>query len=163
QARQLHDQAIAAQTAAQQAATKDAAYAQAVKIAQQHLATKNFAAAIQAGQEALKHRPSDPIASQLVQPATAGPATIAQAAAYSQAVQRAQTQLAAKNYSAAIQAAQDALRDRPNDPLATQIVQQATTALNTAKTAADVEVKKKASFNDAVQAGQRLIAQKKYA
>ena len=170
QARQLLDQANAAQSAAQtaatQAAARDAAYTQSLKTGQQHLATKNYPAAIQAAQEALKHRPGDPAATQIVQQATALQQSATRDAAFAQALGQAQKAFAAKNYPAAIQSAQEALRDRPNDPQAIALLQQASSAQNAASNALAAqaaEQKKKASFNDAVQNGQRLIAQKKFA
>jgi len=159
-ATQLVQQATSLQ---QQAATADAAYTQSLKTGQQHMATKNYPAAIQAAQEALKHRPGDQAATQLVQQATSLQQSAAKDAAFTQALGAAQKAFAAKNYAAAIQGAQEALRDRPNDPQATALLQQASSAQNAASAAVVAEQKKKASFSEAVQKGQLLIGQKKFA
>jgi tetratricopeptide (TPR) repeat protein len=148
-----------------------AAFAAALDKGKKALDAKNYPVAIQALKQALDLQPMNRDVSQLYNQASAGQLAaqmVAQQAAlrdaaYAQSLKAGQQHLTTKNYAAAIQAGQDALKQRPNDPQATQIVQQASAALNAGNSAQAAEQKKKSSFNEAVQNGQRLISQKKFA
>jgi tetratricopeptide (TPR) repeat protein len=160
QAAQLLQQA----TLAHEASLKsDTAYTHLLQQAQQALIVKNFPVAVQAAQEALKHRPNDPQATQILQQAStslnAAQTAEANAQKLKQLVDEGQRLLVQKKYAEALGPLQEASRLAPADPMIAGLVRQAQTGV----TEQNADQKKKAIFNEALQTGQRLLQQKRYA
>jgi tetratricopeptide (TPR) repeat protein len=160
QAAQLLQQA----TLAHEASLKsDTAYTQSLQQAQQALIGKNYPVAVQAAQEALKHRPNDPQAMQILQQAStslnAAKTAEANAMKLKQLVDEGQRLLVQKKYAEALGPLQEASRLAPSDPMIAGLVRQA----QTGAAEQNADQKKRAIYNDALQTGQRLLQQKRYA
>ncbi|HVK11693.1 MAG TPA: hypothetical protein VM597_23175, partial [Gemmataceae bacterium] len=149
------------------AAKVQADYEGAMRAAQNALTAKQYDVATAKASEALKLKPNDPAATQIVTAARKGSAEAMDAQknqqAYLQALRDASTAMAAKKYGVAIQEAREALKYKPNDPAATKILNDATKAKEAASSAAMEAEKKQAAYDAAMKAGRAAMADKRYA
>ena len=146
------------------------AYDAAMKSAQAAFAKKRYDEAIQRATEALRHKPGDPDATDLLAAAKKADAAADTAAldakkkqqAYLTALREASAAYSAKKYEAAIAAAKDALAAKPGDPGATRILNNATNAIQAATTAASNAAKKKEEYDTAMKSGRAAMSTKDY-
>lgn len=111
-------------------------YAAAMKIGQAFMAQKQYAQAVNAFTEALKHAPNDPAATKALAEARTAqnpPKVDPNATAYNQNILAARTAFAGKRYEEAIRLATEALKFKPNDAEATKIVNDSRAALTPPK------------------------------
>ena len=153
----------AARQTAETSAKKDAAFNMALAQGRKLFDAKNYPAAIDAAQQALKARPGNAAALQLLTQAQAAQVALQKSAAFGMLVAQAQKQFAAKSYAEAVQSAQEALKLQPGDAGASALLQQAQAAQTAVKDAQVVEQKRKTNYAEVVKAGQQFLAQKKFA
>ena len=157
-----------------------AQFKQAMDAGQTAMATKKYLAAVIAFNEALKLQPTDATAKQSL--AQAQQALIefnnqaAVTANYQKAMTAGKSHMSFKRYPDAVKAFNDALKLVPNDPQATQALQQAQQALDTMKTPPTDKTKTpptdktktpptdpNKAFNDAMKLGADAAKDQKYA
>jgi tetratricopeptide (TPR) repeat protein len=149
---------------------KMALYTAAMKAAQSAFDAKQYDDAIAKAQEALRVKPGDTAATQLLTAARKADKSADAAAmeakkkqeAYLAAMRDASSAYAAKKYEAAIKAANEALSLKPKDAAATKILNDSQKALDDAKAAAMEAEKKQQAYAAAIKKGRAAMAAKKY-
>ncbi|HKA08772.1 MAG TPA: tetratricopeptide repeat protein, partial [Gemmataceae bacterium] len=165
---QKKDDAKAAAEA--EAKRKQSAYETAMRAAQTAMDARQYEEAIAKATEALRAKPSDPAATQLLSAARKADAAADAAAieankkqeAYVAAVREASAAYAAKKYESAIKSAKDALANKPGDATATKILTDAQKALEAANATAIDAKKKQETYDAAIKAGRTALAAKDY-
>ena len=154
----------------QKQAAADTAYTNALTAAQSALDKQDYTNAIVHADEALALRPQAPEPADVKNQATTrqqAALAAAQAAvlqqqkdrAYTNALTAAQTALTAKDYATALARVQDALDNRPGDPLASQLQ----TDVQTQQAAALATAKADTDFTNALTAAEAALDKKDYA
>jgi tetratricopeptide (TPR) repeat protein len=134
-------------------------YQLAVGAGQKALQTKNYTAAIQSFQQALKLMPNDIAAQKLLQQALQEQGTLGKAAAnFKAAMDSGDKAMVTKNYADAVKAYANATTLNPTDALARQRLAQAQQALNDAGN----QAKAAAQFKAAIDAGDKAMTLKNY-
>lgn len=164
---ELNNARAAMSTAEAEAKKRQLAYDNAIKAAREALEDKKFTVAIQQATEALRLKPADPVASQLLAAARKSETAAAMDAqkmqqAYLTALRDASTAMAAKKYDVAIAEAKEALAAKPGDPAATKILADAQKAKEAAGMATMEAEKKNAAYDAAMKTGRAALAAKDY-
>lgn len=152
------------------AARMEALFSNAMKAAQAAFDAKQYDAAILKAQEALRLKPGDTAATQLLTAARKADKEADAAAmdakkkqeAYLLALRQASTFYAAKKYDDAIKSAKEALALKPGDANATKILNDSQKAIDNASAAAMEAEKKKEAYNVAMKLGRAALMAKKY-
>ena len=143
----------------QQAAQVERTYADAVKAAQQALNDGNFDEVIHQGKLALIAKPDDSVATSLLQKGEDGKAELEKRdAAYNTAMTAARQALNAKKYDDAIEQAQAALKIKPPDLNAKQIIQVAQQGKTVIAAQAQIQV----AYEKALAAAQKALNNSNY-
>jgi tetratricopeptide (TPR) repeat protein len=156
-----------AMAASAEAAKRQAAYDAAMKSGQTALDAKKYTEAAQQFTLALQNKPNDPNATQLL--ATARAAALADAEAakrkmdYTDAMTRGKSLMASKQYAQAADAFAAALKFEPNDPAATQGLNEAKLAQVPPKKDPPKTDPAKAAYDQHMAAARAAFAMKKYA
>jgi tetratricopeptide (TPR) repeat protein len=153
-----------------EARKRQAAYELAMRSAQSALTARRYDNAIRHATEALRLKPDDPAATQVLAAAKKADTAADSAAmeakkkqeAYLLALREASAAQAAKRYDAAIKAAREALALKPRDVAATKILNDAQRALDAADTATMEAQKKKEAYDKAMTAGRAALAKKDF-